>query len=138
LGRSRGGFSTKLHAVVDFKGRPLYVELTPGQQHEATVAGTLVAQSAGKACIADAGYDAGHIRRAIRARGMKDVIPSNPTRRSIRRYDKKLYSHRYLVEIFFHTLKACRRIATRYEKTARNYLAIVHLACALVWLRGAP
>ena len=138
MGRSRGGLSTKLHAVVDFKGRPLYVELTPGQQHEATVAGTLVTQAAGNACIADAGYEAGHIRRAIRARGMKDVIPSNPTRRHIRRYDKKLYRHRYLVEIFFHTLKTCRRIATRYEKTARNYLAIVHLACALVWLKGSP
>jgi transposase len=69
---------------------------------------------------------------------MKDVIPSNPTRRSIRRYDKKLYRHRYLIEIFFHSLKAFRRIATRYEKTARNYLAIVHLACALLWLKGAP
>ena len=61
---------------------------------------------------------------------MKDVIPSNPTRRKILGYDKKLYRHRYLVEIFFHTLKSFRRIATRYEKTARNYLAIVHLACA--------
>jgi transposase len=69
---------------------------------------------------------------------MKDVIPSNPTRRSLRRYDKKLYRQRYLVEIFFHTLKAFRRIGTRYEKTARNTLAIVHLACALLWLKQAP
>jgi transposase len=67
---------------------------------------------------------------------MKDVIPSNPTRRTIRRYDKRLYRQRYLVEVFFHTLKSCRRIATRYEKTARNYLAIVHLACALQWLKA--
>jgi transposase len=69
--------------------------------------------------------------------GMKDVIPSNPTRRRIRRYDKKLYRQRYLIELLFHSLKAFRRIATRYEKTARNYLAIVHLACALQWLKPA-
>ena len=68
---------------------------------------------------------------------MKDVIPSNPTRREILRYDKKLYRQRYLIEVFFHTLKCFRRIATRYEKTARNYLAIVHLACALHWLKPA-
>ena len=137
LGHSPGGFATKLHAVVDHKGRPLYVELTPGQQHEASVAESLIAHACGKACIADAGYDAGYIRQAIRARGMKDVIPSNPTRRKILGYVKKLYRHRYLVEIFFHTLKSFRRIATRYEKSARNYLAIVHLACALDWRKPA-
>jgi len=134
LGRSRGGFSTKLHAVADLQGRPLHVELTPGQQHEATVASCLIAHAEGNACIADAGYDAGHIRDGIRQRGKKAVIPSNPTRRKIHRYDKKLYRRRYLIEVLFHSLKAFRRIATRYEKTARNYLAIVHLACALQWL----
>jgi transposase len=113
---------------------PLHIELTPGQQHEATMAPALLEHAQGRACIADVGYDAGHIRRAIRDRGMKDVIPSNPTRAKICRYDKKLYRHRYLVEVFFHSLKAFRRIATRYEKTARNYLAIIHLACALQWL----
>jgi transposase len=120
-----------------WKGRPLYVELTPGQQHEATLAESLIEHACGKACIADAGYEAGYIRQAIRDRGMKDVIPSNPTRRKILRYDKKLYRQRYLVEVFFHSLKSFRRIATRYEKTARNYLAIVHLACALHWLKPA-
>jgi transposase len=54
--------------------------------------------------------------------------------RSLRSYDKKLYRCRYLVQYFFHKLKACRRIATRYEKTARNYLALIHLACALQWI----
>ena len=106
------------------------------RQHEATVAASLVAKAEGKTCIADAGYDASHIRCAIKARGMKDVIPSNPPRRTIRRYDKRLYRQRYLVEVFFHTLKSFRRIATRYEKTARNYLAIVYFACALQWLKA--
>jgi transposase len=135
LGRSRGGFSTKIHAVVDAKGRPLHVELTPGQQHEATVAVALVAKAQGRALIADSAYDAESIRNAAKARGMKVVIPSNPTRAVIRRYDKRLYRVRYHVECFFHRLKRSRRIATRYEKTACHYLAFLHLACALTWLR---
>jgi transposase len=101
------------------------------------VASSLLEHAKGKVCIADAGYDAGHIRQGIRDRGMKDVIPSNPTRRKIHRYDKRLYRRRYLVEVFFHSLKAFRRIATRYEKTGRNYLAIVHFACAMEWLKQA-
>jgi transposase len=133
LGHSRGGFSTKIHAVVDAKGRPLHLELTPGQQHEATVAESLLEHAQGAAFIGDTGYDAEHIRVAIAARGMKAVIPSHPTRAVVHLYDKTLYRIRYRIECFFHTLKRCRRIATRYEKTARNYLALVHLACALIW-----
>lgn len=69
---------------------------------------------------------------AVVAHGMEPVIPSNPTRAVIHEYDKKLYRIRYRVECFFHSLKRCRRIATRYEKTGRNYLALVHLACVLL------
>lgn len=65
---------------------------------------------------------------------MKVVIPSNPTRAVIHHYDKRLYRIRYRIECFFHRLKRARRIATRYEKTARHYLALLHLACALIWL----
>ena len=88
----------------------------------------------GSVCVADAGYDADRIIAAIKARGMKAVIAPNATRRVRRRYDKRLYAGRYLVEVFFHRLKRCRRIATRYEKTASNYLALIHLACAVLWL----
>ena len=80
------------------------------------------------------GYDAERIRIAAAARGMKPVIPSNPTRNVIADYDKQLYAVRYRVECFFHSIKRCRRIATRYEKTARNYLGFLHLACALLWI----
>jgi len=65
---------------------------------------------------------------------MKAVIPSQPTRKVSRRYDKRLYRIRYRVECFFHSIKRCRRIATRYEKSGRNYLSFLLLACALVWL----
>jgi transposase len=134
LGRSRGGFATKIHALVDGKGRPLHLELTPGQRHEATVAELLIDHAIGKALIGDAGYDSAAIRAKAKAQGMVVVIPSHPTRAVIRRYDKKLYGIRYRIEVFFHRLKRCRRIATRYEKTARNYLGLLHLACALLWI----
>lgn len=94
----------------------------------------MIARARAKACIADAGYDADRIITAIRERGMRAVIASGSGRKKRRRLDRALYAIRYRVECFFHRLKRCRRIATRYEKTACNYLALVHVACALIWL----
>jgi transposase len=108
--------------------------LTPGQQHEATVAETLIEHVCGAACIADAGYDAGAIRTKARQRGMRPVIPSHPTRKKKHRLNKKLYALRYKIECCFHSLKRFRAVATRYEKTGRNYLALVHVACIMLWL----
>lgn len=89
----------------------------------------------GRAFIADTAYDADRIIEAVRAQGMKPVICNNPTRKyNRRRLDRKLYRERYLVEVFFHNLKRFRAIATRYEKTARNYLGLVQLACVCLWL----
>ena len=129
MGRSRGGFSTKIHAVTTTFDLPLHLELTPGQQHESTVAENLLLHATGKAVVADAGYDADRIVAAIRADGKKAVIASNPTRKRKRPKDRALYSLRYRVECFFHSLKRYRAIATRYDKTARNYLTMVHVAC---------
>jgi transposase len=108
--------------------------LTAGQTHEATVAASLLEHADGRAFIGDTGYDAERIRAAAAARGMRVVIPSHPTRATEHRLDKKLYRIRYRIECLFHRLKRCRRLATRYEKTGRNYLAFVHLACALIWI----
>jgi transposase len=94
----------------------------------------LIDHAQGRALIGDTGYDAARIRAYAAQRGMKVVIPSNPTRAVIHRFDKRLYRIRYRIECCFHTLKRCRRIATRYEKGSRNYLAFVHLGCALMWL----
>jgi transposase len=99
-----------------------------------TKAGDLLVHAVGKACIADTGYDAEHLRDAITFLGMKPVIPSQPTRAKLRRPDKQLYALRYLVEVFFHGLKRFRRLASRYEKSARNYLALIHIACVRMWL----
>jgi transposase len=135
LGRSRGGFSSKIHAITTTKGKPLHVILTPGQHHDATEAEHLIEHATGKALIADAGYDADRIVAAIRARGMKPIISMNPMRKyNRRRKDRRLYRLRGQVECFFHDIKRFRAVATRYEKTGRNFLAVVHIACIFVLL----
>jgi len=88
----------------------------------------------GGALLGDTGYDASDFVEEVKARGMKPVIHSRPERKKKRRLDRNLYRKRYLVEVFFFKLKRFRGIATRYDKTARNYLALVQLACACLWL----
>jgi transposase len=134
LGRSRGGFSTKLHAVVDTKGLPIFIALTPGHRHEIIVADERLEHARGKALIGDTGYDSNRLRQAVRDRNMKPVIGSKPERSRRPPKSRVLYAERYRVEIFFHSLKRFRAIATRFEKTARNFLALTQLASAWLWL----
>lgn len=101
-----------------------------------SIADELLEHARGKALIADTGYDSNRFRQAVRDHGMKPVIGSKPERPRKLPKSRKLYDKRYLVEIFFHNLKRFRAIATRYEKTARNFLALVQLACARIWLEG--
>jgi transposase len=96
----------------------------------------LLAHAQGRALIGDTGYDSNRFRQAVRDRGMKPVINSKPDRPRKLPVIRRLYRQRFLVEIFFHNLKRFRAIATRYEKTARNYLALVQLACARLWLEN--
>ena len=114
----------------------MHIALTPGQRHEMTMAPTLVEHAQGKVFIGDTGYDSGPLLQAIRAKGMRPVIHCKPERNTRRRLDRKHYRLRYLVEVFFHQLKRFRAIATRYDKTARNYLSLIHLACASLWLEN--
>jgi len=88
----------------------------------------------GKALIGDTGYDSNDFVAAVRAKGMKAVIHSKPERKKKHRLARALYRKRYLVECFFHSLKRFRAVATRYDKTARNYLALVQLVCSRLWL----
>ena len=99
------------------------------------MAEALLEHAQGRAVLADKGYDADRIIMAVLNRGMQPVIGSNPSRTN--HYfdmDRELYLERYQVECFLHRIKRFRAVATRYEKTAQNYLAIVHLACAWLWL----
>ena len=132
LGRSRGGFSTKLHAVVTLDGQPIELRLTPGQQHEATLAEELLGFVHGEHCLADGGYDADRILQAACDRELKAVIPPSRARRHRRRIDRELYRLRYRVEVFFHRLKRYRRIATRYDKTSTCFMGFVYIICALM------
>jgi transposase len=99
-----------------------------------TTALELLEHARGHALIGDTGYDSNDFLQAVRDKGMKPVIHSKPERKKKHRLARALYRRRYLVEVFFHNLKRFRAIATRYEKTARNYLALVQLACAQIWL----
>jgi transposase len=101
-----------------------------------SIAEDLLEHARGRALVADTGYDSNRFRQAVRDRGMKPVIGSKPERPRKLPKIRKLYDKRYLVEIFFHNLKRFRAIATRYEKTARNFLALVQLACARIWLES--
>ena len=134
LGRSRGGFTTKLHAVVDALGNPLSFVLTPGQRADVKEAENLLEPYDPEAVLGDKGYDSNTLLAYIEAKGAKPVIPSKRNRTVQREIDKNLYKDRNKIERFFGRIKHYRRIATRYEKTARNYLAFVHLASIMTLL----
>lgn len=133
IGRSRGGPSTKIHALVDALGNPVRLALSEGQTHEMKFAHELLADIKNAYVVADRAYDAAALRLALEANGCIVVIPSNP-RAALREYDRHLYRDRCLVEHFFQRIKRYRRIAMRFEKLARNFLAFLYLASALVWL----
>jgi transposase len=135
IGRSRGGLTTKIHAVVDALGNPLVLSLTGGQVHDIKQAELLTDQIQPGALLGDKGYDADSYIESLQKRGIQVVIPPKANRKIHRECDFALYCERNLVERFFNIIKHFRGIATRYEKTARNFLAGLHLVCALVWLK---
>ena len=129
--------STKINAMVDGRGLPVAITLSPGQAADkAAVAALLAAHPAPGDVVADRGYDARTVLDLIAARGGRGHIPTQRDRRVQRRVDPALYRQRNLVERFFSKLKQFRRVATRYEKTATNYLAAVLMACTRLWTRA--
>lgn len=134
MGRSRGGFGTKLHIAVDGLGNPVEFILTGGQEADITQGTALIEGHDAKAVIADKAYDGDHFVAAIEASGAEAVIPPKKNRIVKRDYDKHLYKERNLAERFINRIKQYRRVATRYEKTARNFLGFVHVAAIMVLL----
>ena len=116
-------------------GCPVRFHLTAGQMGDAPQAGQLIQGLPARIVMADTAYDADHFRQAIADKGALAVIPNNPSRALKYPLDEHLYAQRHLVECCFSRLKQFRRVATRFEKTARNYLAIVTLAAIVLWLR---
>lgn len=134
IGRSRGGRTTKIHAVSDARGRPIAFLLTPGNVADISAAPYILAKiPVPHRLIADKAYDANSLRDWLAAHGGKAVIPPNPTRKHPARYDAKLYRQRNLIERMFCRLKDFRRIATRYDKRADNFLSAVLIVATLVW-----
>lgn len=135
LGRSRGGFSTKIHMTVDALGNPLRVRLTAGQRHDSTQAQALLQGYACAYVIADRGYAAETLHDWIIQQGATPVIPPHQKSKHPRDYDRWLYRERHLVECFINKIKHFRRVFSRFDKLARRYLGFVQLASVLILLR---
>src|SRR6476661_5610099 len=134
IGRSRGGLTTKIHALVDALGNPVELMLTPGQAHDLACAEPLIDNADPQALIGDKGYDADRFVEILAKRRITPVIPPTANRKITRPCDYALYCERNLIERFFNQLKHFRAIATRYDKLARNFLAGVQLAAAMILL----
>lgn len=129
--------STKIHAVVDAQGLPVRLVLTPGQASDKTTFPQLIeGLSLARDVVADRGFFARSIIDLIEAGGAAAHIPSQSNVRVRRVVDPEIYRQRNLVERFFNKLKHFRRIATRFDKSARNYLAAVLMAAARLWTRA--
>ena len=133
IGRSSGGLSTKIHATVDALGNPVNFYITQGQVSDLAGAEVLISELKAPMLLADKAYDAdARVIEPLEAAGRVAVIPPKRNRKQPRDYDKHLYKERHLVENFFCKLKQFRAIATRYDKTARNFLAAIHLAASVI------
>lgn len=135
IGRSKGGLSTKIHALVDALGNPIDFLLTPGQTHDLLGADAFLPDLVADTLLADKAFDAdARVIDLLAAANKVAVIPSKTNRKVQRQYDKELYKARHLIENFFCKLKQFRAIATRYDKTARNFLAGIQLAATYICL----
>ena len=137
MGRSRGGLTTKIHAVVDADGRPVRLALTAGQAHDSRMAEPMLKDiSKGAILLADKAYDTNAIRTLAKQKQAWANIPSKSNRKQSFPFSQWVYRQRNLVERFFSKLKQFRGIATRYDKSPLNFLAAVKLAAARIWIRS--
>src|SRR3954453_8331082 len=146
LGRSQGGFSTKLHLRAEGGGKPIIAVLTGGERHEQIVLEGLLDSGAirrvgrvrprlrPRRLAGDKGYSSPTARRRLGKRRLSPVIPTRKDQRSQPNFDREAYREHNKVEPLINRLKQFRRIATRYEKRAANYLAMVNLGMIMLWL----
>lgn len=135
LGRSRGGFSTKIHIAVDALGNPLRFILTAGHCHDSPQAPALIEGFSAQVLIADKGYDSDALLEAVTAEGVQAVIPPRSNRTQQREYDQHLYRERHLIECFINKFKHYRHVFSRFEKLSKNFLGFLSFISALIWLR---
>jgi transposase len=136
MGRSRGGLTTKIHALVDANGNPITLKLTEGQAHDGRSASDLLeGLGEGQILLADRAYDSDALRDSLAERGAWANVKPMPNRVNVPAFSPFLYRYRNLVEQFFNKIKHFRAVATRFEKHDANYLALVKLAAARIWMR---
>ena len=135
LGYSPGGFSTKLHTVTDGLGNPLRFLLTPGQAHDLTQGEALLLGFQGDYVLADKADDSNQLLEFIAQMDAEAVIPPRQNRKQARHYDREVYKERHLIECFFNKVKYYRRVFSRFEKRAKNYLGFVYFVSSLIWFR---
>ena len=137
MGRSRGGLTTKVHALVDANGLPIALKLTAGQAHDGrSAADMLDTMRDGDVLLADRAYDSDALRSEMAARGAWANIKPMPGRKRRPAFNAFLYRYRNLVERFFSKLKHFRAVVTCFENYSANYLALVKLAAVRIWLRA--
>lgn len=137
MGRSRGGLTTKIHALVDASGLPIALKLTEGQAHDGRSAEDMLGGvKAGAIVLADRAYDSDGLRHALEQRGAWANIKLMPNRKKRPAFSAWLYRQRNAIERFFNKLKHFRAVATRYDKRDDNFLASVKLASVRIWLRS--
>lgn len=127
--------TTKIHVLADAQGRPLRFILTGGEAHDITTAAELLANVHTDGVIADRAYDSNALRKFIAQAGAQAVIPSTRSRKIVIPHDALAYRMRNRIERFFNKLKHFRHIATRYDRRAIYFLAGLHLASAMIWMR---
>lgn len=135
LGRSKGGFTTKIHAVVDALGQALKFSLTGGQTHDITQASYLIEGLKNSNIIADKGDDSNAFIEQIERQNCIPVIPPRSCRKEAREYDEHLYKERHLVECFFNKIKHFRRVFSRFDKKASSFMGFLAYASVILWLR---
>jgi transposase len=135
LGRSRGGFSTKIHLATDALGNALRFLLTGGRRNDITQAEALVKDFAAEHVIADKGYDSEAFVLHLKERASEVVIPSRAANKVQREIDRHLYEERHLIENQIGKLKQFRRVFSRFDKLAKNYLSFIYFAGTIIWLR---
>jgi transposase len=137
FGRSRGGFTSKVHCIVDAYGRPLGFHLTGGEAADCKSYEVLIdlPEATPAALLADKGYDSNAIRADLKARGIRAVIPPRSNRSAAIRWNKRLYRLRNCIERGIGHLKINRAIATRYDKLAESFLGMLHLAAFRYWCK---
>ncbi len=135
LGRSKGGFTTKIHALVDGLGNPVKFILTGGHRNDITQAIELLKEQRNTSVLGDKGYDSQVFIDALEMQGCSAVIPSRKSAKKPRNIDKELYKERFLIEAFFSKLKQFRRVFARFDKTTSAFSGFLHLAGALIWMR---